>query len=97
MKNTGQLFTVFCRFFQVKGNMSALAYNLSLIHLFSYNFAVNLIFIYTRYSVSLLIAKDNKEQNENFSKADISPSCLALLITHMNYSPSIFNSICFTP
>lgn len=96
MRNTGQLFRVFCRLFQVKGNVSALAYNLSLICLFSYNFAVNLIFIYTRYSVSLLIAKDNEEQNENFSKADISPSCLALLIAHMNYSPSIFNSIRYT-
>ena len=38
--------------------------------------------------MSLLIAKDNKEQNENFSSVDISPSCLALLIAHMNYSPS---------
>ena len=38
--------------------------------------------------MSLLIAKDNKEQNENFSRVDISPSCLALLIAHMNYSPS---------
>lgn len=40
--------------------------------------------------MSLLIAKDNKEENENFSRADISPSCLTLLIAHMNYSPSIF-------
>lgn len=65
--------------------------------MYFYNFAVNPIFIDTRYLVSLLIAKDNKEQNENFGRVDTSPGCLPLLIAHMNYSPSIFNSICYTP
>lgn len=73
--------------------MSALVYNLKFFSF--YNFVVNLIFIYNRSFMSLLIAKDNKEQNENFSRVDNSPSCLALLIAHMNNSPSIFNSICY--
>lgn len=95
MRGTGQLFRVFCRLFQVERNVSALAYNLSLTCLIFITLQSTL-FSFTPDLIESTDCKRQQRMKWEFSRVDISPSCMALLITHMNYSASILNSVCYT-